>query len=257
MTEASAVGRGWSWSIGSAITSAASVLAGHFVPFVIVAAIAASPNLLFWLLVRSTLTRGLLTPATPTGSLFTVTGFGSMLANTVVLIFLIQTLVYGAVQALRGRQVSIGDCLLQGLKRLPVGIVVGFLAYLGILFGMVLFIVPGLILLTMWAVALPANTVERTGILESLRRSSELTRGRRWRVFGTILIPILISIATGWLLIGIFGASAITAPTFQLVSWVVHAVEQAFSVCVFATLYYYLRRDKEGVEIEQVAAVFD
>jgi hypothetical protein len=257
MTEASAVGRGWSWSIGSVITSAASVLVGHFVPFVVVAAIAASPNLLFWLLVRSTLARGLLTPATPVGGLFTVTGIASALANTVILIFLIQTLVYGTVQALRGRKVSIGDCLLQGLKRLPVGIIVGFLAYLGILFGTLLLIVPGLILLTMWAVALPANTVERTGILESLQRSRELTRGRRWRVFATIIIPILLSIATGWLLIGIFGARAITAPTFQFVSWIVHAVEQAFSVCVFATLYFYLRRDKEGVDIEQVAAVFD
>jgi hypothetical protein len=123
---------------------------------------------------------------------------------------------------------------------------------------MILLFVPGLILLTMWAIALPANTVERTGVLESLSRSRELTRGRRWRVFGTIIIPILISMATTWLLIGIFGGlRVIGSPTFQLVSWAVHAIEQAFSVCVFATLYYYLRREKEGVDIEQVAAVFD
>jgi len=248
MTEASAVGRGWTWSIGSALTSAGSILFSHFVPFVATALIAAFPNVLFWFLVRNAPTRGLLT----------TTGIASMVVNTAIVVFVIQTLVYGTVQALRGRKVSIGDCLVQGLKRLPVGIAVGFVAYIGILLATMLLIVPGVILLTMWAIALPANTVERTGVLESLSRSRELTRGRRWRVFGAILIPILISVATSWLLIGIFGGlRGISSPTFQLVSWVVHAVEQAFSVCVFATLYYYLRREKEGVDIEQVAAVFD
>ena len=58
-------------------------------------------------------------------------------------------------------------------------------------------------------------------------------------------------------MIGIFGVRGITAPTFQLVSLIIHAIEQAFSVCVFATLYFSLRRDKEGVDIAQVAAVFD
>jgi len=247
VTEASAVGRGWTWGIGSALTSAGSILLGHFVPFVAVALIGTVPNVLFWFWMGPAASRGLLT----------TTGIASMLINMAILVFITQTLVYGTVQALRGRQVSIGDCLGQGIRRLPAGIVIGFLAYTGILLGMVLLLVPGFILMTMWAVALPANTVERTGILASLSRSRALTSGRRWRAFGTILIPILISVGTSWLLIGIFGLRGIASPTFQLVQWIVQAVEQAFNVCVFATLYYYLRRDKEGVDIEQVAAVFD
>lgn len=247
MTVASAVGRGWSWSVGSALEAAASILLRHFVPFVITALIAGFPNLVYWYLIG----RG------TSLSILTITGLVSMVVNTAAMIFVIQTLTYGTVQGLRGRSVSIGDCLVQGGRRLPVGIVIGFLAYLGIVLGAVLLIVPGIILFTMWSVALPANTVESTGILASLSRSQELTRGRRWRVFGTVLVPILISAGTSWLLMGIFGVRGVGLQTFQIVSWLVHGVEQAFSVCVFATLYSYLRRDKEGVDIEQVAAVFD
>ena len=247
MTVASVVGRDWSWSIGSAIEAAASILLKHFVPFVITALIAGFPNLVYWYLIG----RG------TSLSVLTITGMVSVVVNTAAMIFVIQTLTYGTVQALRGRRVSIGDCLIQGGRRLPVGIVIGFLAYAGIVLGAVLLIIPGIILFTMWSVALPANTVERTGILASLSRSQELTRGRRWRVFGTILVPILLSAVTSWILLGIFGFRAVGLQTFQIVSWLVHGVEQAFSVCVFATLYYYLRRDKEGVDIEQIAAVFD
>ena len=247
MTVASAVGRDWSWSIGSALEAAASVLLGQFVPFAITSLIAGFPNVVYWYLIG----RG------TSLSVLTITGMVSVVVNTAAMIFVIQTLTYGTVQALRGRRVSIGDCLIQGGRRLPVGIVIGFLAYVGIVLGAVLLIIPGIILFTMWSVALPANTVERTGILASLSRSQELTRGRRWRVFGTILVPILLSAVTSWILLGIFGFRAVGLQTFQIVSWLVHGVEQAFSVCVFATLYYYLRRDKEGVDIEQIAAVFD
>src|ERR1700760_3693978 len=204
MTAASAVGRDVSWSIGSAITSAASILVSPFVPFVATALIAGLPNVLFGLLV-SGISR----------SLLTATGLANLLVNLAVLILVIQTLVYGTVQALRGRTVSIGDCLAQGLRRLPVGLAVGFLAYLGILLGAILLIVPGLILFTMWAVALPANTVEGTGVVASLGRSRELTRGRRWRVFGAILVPTLISLVTSWLLAGVFfGLRGVSSPTF-------------------------------------------
>jgi hypothetical protein len=219
----------------------------HFVPFVATAMIAALPSVLFGLLA-----------GVGSRSLLTITGIVSMVINLAVLTFVIQTLTYGTVQALRGSKVSIGDCLMQGLRNLPVGMGVGFLAYIGIVLGMILLIVPGFILFTMWSVALPAAIVERTGVPRALGRSRQLTSGRRWRVFGTILIPILISIVTSWIVIGlVFGLRGVTSTTFEIVSWLISSVEQAFSVCVFATLYYYLRREKEGVDIEQIAAVFD
>jgi uncharacterized membrane protein len=57
---------------------------------------------------------------------------------------------------------------------------------------MVLLIVPGLILYTMWFVGFPACVVERLGPWTSLRRSRELTKGYRWKVLAlALLFPVL------------------------------------------------------------------
>jgi uncharacterized membrane protein len=67
---------------------------------------------------------------------------------------------------------------------LLVAIVAGVL----ILIGFVLIIVPGLVLLTIWSVAVPVVVLERPPGLGALGRSRELVRGNGWQVFGVILI---------------------------------------------------------------------
>ena len=44
-------------------------------------------------------------------------------------------------------------------------------------------IVPGVYLFVMWSLSIPAKVVEKKGILEAMSRSSDLTQGRRWRIF--------------------------------------------------------------------------
>src|SRR5262249_56873998 len=57
--------------------------------------------------------------------------------------------------------------------------------------GLIVVIVPGLILSTLWFVVLPACIVEQLGAWTSLRRSRELTRGHRWKVLGlTVLLLV-------------------------------------------------------------------
>ena len=58
--------------------------------------------------------------------------------------------------------------------------------------GLLLFILPGLILITIWSVAIQAVVVERATVLDSLRRSRELVRGNAWRVFLFLLLLALI-----------------------------------------------------------------
>ncbi len=58
--------------------------------------------------------------------------------------------------------------------------------------GLLLFIVPGLILITIWSVAIQAVVVERATVLGSLSRSRELIRGNGWRVFLFLLLLALI-----------------------------------------------------------------
>jgi hypothetical protein len=70
----------------------------------------------------------------------------------------------------------------------------GLLAALGIIFGLVLLIVPGLILLTWWVLITPVIVLENRGAIEAFGRSRELVRGHGWNVFGTIVIGIAIAI---------------------------------------------------------------
>jgi hypothetical protein len=101
----------------------------------------------------------------------------------------------------------------------------------GIAIGFVLIIVPGLILLTIWAVIAPSVVVEDRGVFEAFARSRELVRGHGWQVFGAIVLAFLIVFVVG-LVASIVGAaignvgqvilqtaaSVATAPVAALVS---------------------------------------
>jgi ABC-type multidrug transport system fused ATPase/permease subunit len=71
-------------------------------------------------------------------------------------------------------------------------IVAGILAGLGIGIGLLLVIVPGLFLLTIWAVIAPVIVIERSEAIASFGRSRELVRGNGWQVFGVILVLFLL-----------------------------------------------------------------
>lgn len=67
---------------------------------------------------------------------------------------------------------------------------VGGVNLAGIIFGILastmIFLVPSLVLLTAWSVAVPVVVLERPRGLRALRRSRELVRGNGWRVFALI-----------------------------------------------------------------------
>lgn len=108
----------------------------------------------------------------------------------------------------------------------------GILAGIAIAIGFVLLIVPGLILLTIWAVISPSIVVENQGVMGAFGRSRELVKGHGWTVFGIILLAGLITFAVSQIIgslgdsVGddagrvIFSAAAqiVTAPVLALVS---------------------------------------
>jgi hypothetical protein len=166
-----------SWTVGSAISTAGAILISHFVAFVGTALIASLPSLIFDIVV----------PDSPAHSVV------DLIVGQIVSV----TLVYGSMQALRGQRVTVGECISQGMRRLGAALGVAILSGIGIALGMVLLIVPGLILATMWAVAIPAAVIEETGVTASLSRSQQLTSGRRWRVLGAYLVTFLITVIGG------------------------------------------------------------
>ena len=156
------------WGVGSAIGATFGTVFRNFVPFVSLSLLAGIPGML---LGATGLTRWATMPLDlVTGQIVTI------------------ALIYGAVRSLRGHKVGVGECLTEGVRRLPAAIAVGILAVLAYVLGVVLLIIPGLFLITLWAVAIPAAVVEKAGIGGSFVRSMELTRDRRWRVFGAMVV---------------------------------------------------------------------
>ena len=89
-------------------------------------------------------------------------------------------------------------------------LVAGILAGIAIGIGFILLIVPGLFLLTIWALIAPVIVIERTGAMDSFGRSRALVKGHGWQVFAVIVVLLLLNLVLGAV---VRGASSSRSPT--------------------------------------------
>ncbi|HWF95738.1 MAG TPA: hypothetical protein VG291_12345 [Xanthobacteraceae bacterium] len=245
--------------VGHVFSRAWSVFSGNILTFMVVTGIASLPPLLIPKPVPGA-------PVAPYGNLgMTFLAFFLM----IVLGTLSQAIVlYGAFQDMRGRPVSLADCFRVGLHRFFPIIGLAIAMGVGVMLASIFLIFPGFILYMMWFVATPVCVVEQLGPFRSLGRSRELTKGHRWKIFGLsllILVPALIVgtiivavmaflLGTGSLL-GLPGAFA--SPLGQLVNLIWSAAWGAFYAVLIVVTYHDLRVAKEGIDTDQIAAVFE
>ncbi len=102
-----------------------------------------------------------------------------------------------------GRAVSVGRLFSSAAHVIPALIVMSIVLGVAVGIGLLILVVPGLVLVTIWAVAAPAIVVEGAGPIEALGRSRRLVRGDGWPVFLTIVVVFLISAV----ITSIFGAA--------------------------------------------------
>jgi hypothetical protein len=126
-----------------------------------------------------------------------------------------------------------------------------FLSVLGLLF----LVVPGLFLSTIWLVGLPACLAERLGPWTSLRRSRELTKGHRWKVFALTLLLFIGSLGSMFVEPWLFAAAGLIAGSAVKLMW--NGLWVAFSAVLLGVTYHDLRAAKEGTDIGRLAVVFD
>lgn len=154
------------------------------------------------------------------------------LAVDVVAITLYTGMVVKLVEDLRDgrRDSTINELIESAMPAIVPLILNGLMKGLAVAVGLILLIVPGLILLTIWAVTAPAIVVERAGAFNAFGRSWQLVKGDGWNVFGVIAIAYLITFAISFAFSAIgFGigdaggyvlriaASILTAPIGALV----------------------------------------
>ncbi len=120
--------------------------------------------------------------------------------------FWVQGTLVATVQNIRTGAVdtTIGDVYDRVRPRLPALIGAGLFGGLFIALGLVLFIVPGLLLLTRWALVAPVIVIEGRPAGPSFLRSTELVRGNGWTVFGVIIATLLIAVVAHSILVTTF-----------------------------------------------------
>jgi len=162
----------------------------------------------------------------------------------IVAAFLLQATLVKAVQDVRdGRaDLSLSETVSAATPYvLPVA-GAAILAGIAIAIGLLLLIVPGLFLITIWAVIVPVIVLERSGVFASFGRSRQLVRGHGWHVFGTLVLAWVILLAVNIVLGLIFLAlpHALRTGLAQIISGTLVA---PFVALIVTLVYYRLAGD--------------
>jgi hypothetical protein len=236
------------FSIGHVFNQTFSVLSRNLLPFCLVSLVAHLPNVLTF-----APRMGAVAPGTANASLLLVLGgFGTTVLATISQAAVLS----GAFDDMRGRPVDLFESLKVGLRRFfpLLGTTICVIVLYALAF--IALVVPGLIVLTMLFVAIPACVVERLGPIKSMGRSARLTKGHRWKIFGLLLATTIVGLVLQFTLGGV--GRAIGGPTLGIIVLVLwSAVWGAFNAILAVVTYHDLRVAKEGVDTDQIAAVFD
>jgi len=138
-------------------------------------------------------------------------------------------------------------------------ILVSILFGLGAGLGLILFFVPGIILVIRWFVAIPALVIEGTSMTGSFARSGSLTAGSRWRMLIVMLIMFTIGML-GLALVGlltVFAArTSAMAPALFAIQIVVAMLTSLVGASLSAAIYVELCQIREGGASGGLAEIF-
>jgi hypothetical protein len=171
------------------------------------------------------------------------TTVGAVLGSLVGIVaaFLLQATLVKAVQDVRdGRaDLSLGETVRAATPYFWAVAGASILAGIAITIGLILLIVPGLYLITIWAVIVPVIVLEQSGVMASFGRSHQLVRGRGWHVFGTLVLAWLILLAVN-LILGLIFAVLPDALGRGLSSVISGTIVAPFIALVVTLVYYRL-----------------
>jgi hypothetical protein len=125
--------------------------------------------------------------------------------------------------------------------RVPALFAAGVIAAVAIGIGLLLLIVPGLYLLTIWSMIPAVIVLEGRSAGDSFSRSHDLVRGNGWNVFGLVVIVFIIVAVASTVIRLIFAP----LPDFLdawLGSLVAHSLTIPFAAAALATAYFHLTK---------------
>jgi Membrane domain of glycerophosphoryl diester phosphodiesterase len=181
---------------------------------------------------------------------FFILGTIVTLAISVIISAMLQAAIMrGAAEATLGDPVDVDASYRWGFSKIGSVILISILVGLAVAVGFIFFILPGIFLAVMFAVAIPALVIENRRGTEAMGRSWNLVKGHFWHALVVILVAGLITgIVSG--IIGAIGGSN------WLVRWIFTAIAQIvvgpFAALVSILLYLDLRARSESLTADQL-----
>lgn len=247
------------FTVGRVLTTTIQIFGSNLVPFLAIGLAMQIPELgLVYVFDPESMINVASPGETDWGHYFRYLGL-ALVVGSIVNGLLTATLIYGSFQYLRGHKATLGECLAKGISVL-VPIAIAALGYSILMaLGWMLLIIPGIIItVTYWLYA-PAIVVEKQSIGKAFSRSADLTRGKRWSIFGLLFIYGIMTYVASLIIGLIFGAAGGPSSPIAvtILSYTVNSLLAAFLAVATSVAYYYLRADKEGLEIDDIAKLFD
>lgn len=160
-----------------------------------------------------------------------------------------------------GRTATLGECIRTALPRALPLIAASLLLVLAVGMGFILLFVPGVIIMLMFAVVVPVVVAERTGVIDSFRRSAYLTSGARWKILGLFLllgvVSWLLAVVSG-LASGTFSGRMASSLSAGAIVWniIINTLLTSFWCAAQTALYVELRDWKDGPDADRLGEIF-
>lgn len=165
-----------------------------------------------------------------------------------------------------GRRITAAEAFQRSVPYIGRLILLAILTSFVVGLGLVLFLIPGLILLSGLALASPALVIE--GIpnsTDAMGRAWALSRGHRGKIFGVILVTGILILLPSVALGGFAAVSSLNPETaeralspagllWQMVAAALQVLIYPLLYCVLTVAYYDLRVRKEAFDLEVLAA---
>jgi hypothetical protein len=173
-------------------------------------------------------------------------------AITVIISAVLQAaMLRGGAQATLGDPVDVEASYRWGLKRFPSVLLLAILVGLTVAVGLLLLIIPGLIFIVMFSVAIPVLVIENRKGTEAMSRSWNLVKGHFWHAALVIVIAALIAGVVNGILGALGGSNWFVAWLFGAIGQIITA---PFTALVSILLYLDLRARSEALSAEQLRA---
>jgi hypothetical protein len=170
-----------------------------------------------------------------------------------------------------GEEINIKDLLVGMQSHILPLIGLSLLVGLCIAASFVLAIIPflGVFLIVIYAIYMSIRFIlstqvlvlENRGVIESMKRSWELTKGKKLIILGFIIINSLIALFFNYItsslsenIIGAIGFKILLIES--VISYISMSLVAPFSACVYVLIYFNIRIEKEGFALEHLADQF-